>query len=85
MSTADVAPKCAYCGSFPHQGICPTVKAIEYHADGTIKRVEFKTANDYPTVIGSGIDWSDPKLTGAAVVDFTQCQHFTVPPRVVGE
>ena len=26
---------------------CPTVKAIEFFADGTVKRVEFKTAADY--------------------------------------
>jgi hypothetical protein len=48
MQTSDAAPKCQYCGSFPHQGVCPTVKAIEYHPNGMTKRVEFKTANDYP-------------------------------------
>lgn len=47
--TANTIPKCQYCGSaFPHQGICPTVKAIEYYPDGTMKRVELKTANDFP-------------------------------------
>lgn len=25
-----------------HQGQCPRVKSIEYHQDGTIKKVEFK-------------------------------------------
>lgn len=52
MQTSNAAPKCQYCGGFPHQGICPTVKAIEYHPDGTIKRVEFKGAGDY------GAAWS---------------------------
>lgn len=47
MSTSAVNPKCAYCGQMPHPGVCPTVKAIEYYADGTVKRVEFKTAADY--------------------------------------
>ena len=53
-STSNAAPKCAYCGSFPHPGVCPTVKAIEYHQDGTVKRVEFKTPADYPPLRGTG-------------------------------
>lgn len=33
---------CRYCGeSVFHTGICPRIKAIEYHPDGSIKRVEF--------------------------------------------
>lgn len=39
--------KCPYCGMF-HTAICHTVKAIEYHPDGSMKRVEFKSAADYP-------------------------------------
>lgn len=31
---------CPYCG-LPHAGTCPRVKAIEYHPDGSLKRVEF--------------------------------------------
>lgn len=31
---------CAYCGSY-HSGTCGRVKAIEYHQNGTVKRVEF--------------------------------------------
>jgi hypothetical protein len=43
--------KCAHCGSIvEHQGICPTVKAIEYYPDGTVKRVEYKCAGDYGPV-----------------------------------
>lgn len=35
---------CSYCGMY-HPGIaCPRVKAIEYHANGTVKRVEFHEA-----------------------------------------
>lgn len=37
---------CQWCNGM-HTGICPLVKAIEYHLDGTIKRLEFKTASDY--------------------------------------
>ena len=34
---------CRYCGLIhTDPGICPRVKAIEYHPDGTIKRVEFR-------------------------------------------
>lgn len=36
---------CPYCSSESvqvyHTGKCPKVKAIEYHPDGTVKRVEF--------------------------------------------
>jgi len=40
---------CQWCGL--HHGVqCPSVKAIEYFPDGTIKRVEFKGASDYPGV-----------------------------------
>ena len=28
-------------GAYWHQGACPKVKAIEYHPNGTVKRVEF--------------------------------------------
>jgi len=40
--TSSAVQPCRYCGStLPHPGICPSVKAIEYHPDGTVKRVEF--------------------------------------------
>ena len=32
--------KCPYCQHY-HGGNCPAVKAIEYHPNGQIKRVEF--------------------------------------------
>lgn len=36
---------CGFCSSATnyvfHQGRCPQIKAIEYHPDGTIKRIEF--------------------------------------------
>jgi hypothetical protein len=31
---------CAHCGNI-HQGNCPRIKAIEYFADGAVKRVEY--------------------------------------------
>lgn len=42
--------KCKWCDMI-HGTLCPTVKAIEYFEDGiTVKRVEFKTAADYPSL-----------------------------------
>lgn len=35
--------KCGYCGAF-HAGVCSRVKAIEYHENGMVKRVEFHAA-----------------------------------------
>lgn len=31
---------CQHCGSY-HGPLCPAIKAIEYHADGSLKRIEF--------------------------------------------
>jgi hypothetical protein len=48
MSTGINDPaKCRFCGMY-HGPLCPTVKAFEYHPDGSLKRVEFKGAADYP-------------------------------------
>lgn len=41
MNTAQPSPTCGWCGLI-HGPRCPSVAAIEYHADGiTVKRVEF--------------------------------------------
>lgn len=37
---------CRYCGK-EHGPRCPEVRAIEYHPDGTVKRVEFLTPADH--------------------------------------
>lgn len=48
MSTGVNDPnRCAWCNGF-HAHKCPLVKAIEYHPDGTTKRVEFYTPKDCP-------------------------------------
>ncbi len=42
---------CRYCGeSVSHAGICPRIKAIEYHPDGSIRRVEFLDNQPFPVV-----------------------------------
>ena len=36
---------CEYCGgAIRHVGMCPRIAAIEYHENGSIKRVEFVAA-----------------------------------------
>lgn len=41
---------CRWCGRM-HGPLCPSVKAIEFEADGvTVKRVEFFCPNDYAPV-----------------------------------
>jgi hypothetical protein len=49
MTSTPVQPPdyyCPYCSQYPysfvvHSGKCPKVKSIEYHNNGTIKKVEF--------------------------------------------
>jgi hypothetical protein len=43
---------CVYCGNI-HAWLCPRVKVIEYHPDGTTKRVEFYAPSDYMPSLGS--------------------------------
>ncbi len=40
VSVADLAVTCTYCGSI-HAHTCPRVRAMEYHPNGTLARVEF--------------------------------------------
>lgn len=41
--------KCRHCGMI-HGLLCPSVKAIEYYPDGTIKRVEYVTTADFASI-----------------------------------
>jgi hypothetical protein len=49
MDTQPITPamltKCPHCANY-HAGRCPEVRAIEYHQDGSIKRVEYLTPAD---------------------------------------
>lgn len=38
---------CPHCGMI-HDTTCPRIKAIEYHQDGSTKRVEFHTQPAFP-------------------------------------
>ena len=51
--------KCPHCGAGPHQGVCPTIKAIEYYENGQVKRVEYKCPTDFVPmggVKGNGLE-----------------------------
>lgn len=46
-------PKCQYCGNY-HEQICPLIKQIEYHDNGTIKLISFWSAATSVPLISSG-------------------------------
>jgi hypothetical protein len=43
-TTVPKPPVCPYCGQYQHSSWaqCPRISAIEYHPNGTVKRVELK-------------------------------------------
>lgn len=41
ITAKPISGECGWCGMW-HNGICPSVKSIEYNEDGSIRRVEFK-------------------------------------------
>jgi len=49
--------QCQHCGNY-HTGQCPRVKAIEYHDNGAVKRIEFFE----PTQVYSGLWQVGPAL-----------------------
>ena len=46
MQVITTGEKCQWCGQM-HDVRCPFVRAIEYHEDGSIRRVEFMRPADY--------------------------------------
>lgn len=62
-STADT--NCQYCG-MGHTGKCPMISAIEYHEDGSVKRVEFYAPQPTQQIPVLGpTTWPDVKVTGS--------------------
>lgn len=62
QTSAVQASQCQWCG-MSHGALCPMVKAIEYHPNGTMKRVEFKSAADYPPIeTGPAPFWQNPVI-----------------------
>jgi hypothetical protein len=55
-------PTCERCGAFVHAGECYRVAVVEYHPDGTLKRIEYYPsstasemfASDHPGAAGDG-------------------------------
>ena len=64
-SAVNKSTNCPHCGAI-HSTTCPLIKAIEYHQNGSVKRIEFKTASDYPQAMTIN-DW----LGVPSVVAFT--------------
>lgn len=62
-------PKCQWCGLI-HGPRCPTVKAIEYHPDGTVKRVEFMTPVDHRPIDWANIRIGAPSAVGGSIRHF---------------
>jgi hypothetical protein len=44
---------CSHCGTY-HTVPCPRIKAIEYHQDGTMKRVEYHPHLGMQLLVGMG-------------------------------
>lgn len=61
---SNVSTACPHCGMH-HATTCPLVKAIEYHPDGSVKRVEFKTATDWPQANYEQPEWQSPIVSAA--------------------
>jgi hypothetical protein len=61
---SNVSTACPHCGLY-HATTCPLVKAIEYHPNGQVKRVEFKTAMDWPQVQQQMPQWQSPIVSNA--------------------
>lgn len=62
-----ISTSCPYCGG-SHATTCHLIKAIEYHANGAIKRVEFKTAHDWPQQVSTQqvYPYQNPIISSAA-------------------
>lgn len=59
-ATSSATPQCQHCGRV-HLSRCPDIKAIEYHPDGSIKRVEYFAPHDYiPVTTPNPITWPPP-------------------------
>ncbi len=62
ITTGSVGCLCPHCG-MGHSGTCPRIKAIEYHQDGTIKRVEFHAAAPMESIPSTSPLWPPQTTT----------------------
>jgi hypothetical protein len=63
-SVTSLALPCAYCGTYPAHtpSVCPRVKAVEYHPNGMLKRVEKFAPNEYYPVSSPSQPWFSPNM-----------------------
>lgn len=59
---------CGWCSNPPHSrvyhyGPCPRVKAIEYHLNGRVRRVQFH-GEQAPAPVKGEFNWTYPPLEG---------------------
>jgi len=57
---------CPHCGMY-HNTTCPRIRAIEYHSNGSVKRVEFHSA----PIVGTAMnvpqsEWTQEKIKEVA-------------------
>lgn len=52
MQTQKLNAPCGHCGMY-HNAVCPRVKAIEYHPDGNVKRVEYHAQQPFVSSFNS--------------------------------
>lgn len=58
-STFDLGKYCEHCGNY-HTGTCPRIKAIEYHKNGKIKRVEYHDMSAVSVPLVQSKPWRVP-------------------------
>jgi hypothetical protein len=67
-AVATASGQCRWCGRY-HGAFCPLVKALEFHPDGTVKRVEFHAPQP---IVSAGGDLSyDPRGVGSFSREYT--------------
>lgn len=53
---------CTWCGGYHYNSACPRLEEIEYHPDGTIKRLRLRPLGEVRPV--SWIEFGKPRSTG---------------------
>lgn len=66
--------KCPHCGLI-HETTCPRIRAIEYHPNGAVKRVEF---HDYAVPPALLFGWRNPAPHASPPRSPGYCGNFTV-------
>lgn len=70
---------CEWCGVLHPNIVCHKVKSLEYYEDGSLKKVEFKSASDYPSGHGSLLMDHNQMVTEFVVMHGTEHMHNENP------